>query len=131
MYDRYIVVEDTLKNVVEGGEVVGVQFDARLPYYRGLGLSMVEAVDVTLGGEPVPVEDVLVTLGGKIYRVSEMEHEAEAVWNFGEVGTVTVRKPGGLPEGEHSVGVLFRLRVSYLPMLLTGQDSKTLPLVGT
>lgn len=131
MFDRYIVVEDTLKNVVEGGKVVGVEFGARLPYYRGLGLSMIEAVDVTVDGEPVPVEDVSVTLDGKTYPVRDMEHEPEAVWNFGEVGTVTVRRPGGLPEGEHSVGVLFRLRISYLPMMLTGQDSKTLPLVGT
>jgi len=121
MFDRYIVVEDTLKNVSEG-----VQFGARLPYYRGLGLSMVEAVDVTLDGESVPPADVSVTLGDHTYPVSEMEREPDAVWNFGEVGTVTVRRPGGLPAGEHQVGVTFRLRVSYLPMMLVGQDRKTL-----
>ncbi|MFC4455411.1 C-glycoside deglycosidase beta subunit domain-containing protein [Deinococcus sonorensis] len=125
MFDRYIVVEDTLKNVPDG-----VQFGARLPYYRGLGLSMIEAVDVTLDGQSVPPEDVSVTLSGQTYRVPDMEHEPDAVWNFGEVGTVTVRRPAGLPPGEHEVSVRFRLRVSYLPMLLTGQDRKVLR-VGT
>ncbi len=121
MFDRYIVVEETLKNVPEG-----VQFGARLPYYRGLGLSMIEAIDVMLDGEAVPPADVSVTLGDQTYTVTGMEQEPDAVWNFGEVGTVTVNKAGGLPPGEHQVQVRFRLRVSYLPMMLVGQDTKTL-----
>ena len=60
MFDKYIVVEDTLKRVPGG-----LQFGVRLPYYRGLGLSMVETMDVTVDGERVPEE-------GEVWRADGM-----------------------------------------------------------
>ena len=45
MFDRYILVEDSLRNT-DGGFAV----DIRMPYYRGLGLSMVEDVTLTVDG---------------------------------------------------------------------------------
>ena len=124
MFDRYIVVEDTLKDAAEGTQV-GV----RLPYYRGLGLSMIEAVDVSVDGVSADPADVSVTLGERTYPLSAMDEEYDAVWNFGEVGTVTVAGLHLAP-GPHDVHVRLRLRVSYLPMKLVGEDTKTLELVA-
>ncbi|GHF45237.1 hypothetical protein HNQ07_002236 [Deinococcus metalli] len=124
MFDRYIVVEDTLKDVPQGTQV-GV----RLPYYRGLGLSMVEAVDVTVDGVSADPAAVSVTLGDHTYPLSTMDEEYDAVWNFGEIGTVTVAGLHLAP-GPHDVRVRLQLRVSYLPMKLVGQDSKTLELAA-
>ena len=53
MFDRYMILEDTVRNVRRDGEVVGFEFGARIAYYRGLGLSMVEGLNVTVDGETV------------------------------------------------------------------------------
>jgi hypothetical protein len=52
MFDKYIVCEEGFRARDDGrpGGVVEV----RMPYYRGLGLSMVEAVDLVVDGTPVP-----------------------------------------------------------------------------
>ena len=47
MFDQHMICEDMLANITDNGEVVGYTFGARLPYYRGLGLSMIEDVAVT------------------------------------------------------------------------------------
>ena len=47
MFDKYIIVEDGFRNVVEGGEVRGFQVKARLPYYRGLATVLVMGMTPT------------------------------------------------------------------------------------
>lgn len=124
MFDKYIVVEDSLKRVPGG-----VQFGVRLPYYRGLGLSMVETMDVTVDGERVPEENLTVTLGDRTVPFEKRDDETDTIWNFGEIATVTARLPHELGPGEHQVGVNFGLRISYFPVPMVGQDAKTLKLV--
>ncbi len=128
MFDKYIVCEDLFRNVSDGGKVTGFQFNARLPYYRGLGISMVEDLKVTVDSEAFPREAIRVTLHGNTYTLDQMEKEYDDRWEFGEEGTVTVEKPGGLASGEHRVEVADFLRISYLPWILTGRDSKVLTL---
>jgi len=126
MFDKYIVCDDLFRNVSDGGMVTGFQFNTRLPYYRGLGISMVEDLKVTVDSMPYPREAIKVTLHGNTYTLDQMEKEYEDRWEFGEKGTVTVEKPGGLASGAHKVEVADFLRISYLPWILTGKDSKTL-----
>ncbi len=126
MFDKYIICEDLFSNVTEGGKVIGFQFNTRLPYYRGLGISMVEDLDVTVDSESFPREAIRVTLHGNTYTLDQMEKEYDDRWEFGEKGTVTVLKAGGLVPGEHKVEVKDGLRISYLPWQLVGKDSKVL-----
>ncbi len=128
MFDKYIICEDLFSNVTENGKVTGFQFNARLPYYRGLGISMVEDLAVTVDAETFPREAIRVTLHGNTYSLDQMENEFEDRWEFGEKGTLTVLKPGGLTPGKHEVAMVDRLRISYLPWLLVGKDSKVLDL---
>lgn len=53
MFDQHIICREGFDNVTRDGEIIGVRFLARLPYYRGLGLSMVEDIAVTLNGEAI------------------------------------------------------------------------------
>jgi hypothetical protein len=114
--------------VVEGSAVRGFQLQARLPYYRGLGLSMVENVALTVDGEAIPREAIRVTLHGNTYTLDQIEHELDDRWEFGEIGTVTVEQPGGLAPGEHTIELAPTMRISYLPFPLTGRDRKRLRL---
>jgi Domain of unknown function (DUF6379) len=125
MFDRYIIVEGSLRNV-DGG----FAFEIRMPYYRGLGLSMVEDVAVTVDGHRYPREAITFGVHGNAYTLEAMETEYEDRWEFGEPATVTVAQPGGLAPGEHVVGNEQRLRISYLPWPGGGSDEKTLVVRG-
>ncbi len=120
MFDKYMIVEDSLANTADG-----FTFKARLPYYRGLGLSMVEEIAVTVDGTAYPRDAVRLTLRGKTYSLDEMETVFDDRWSFGEEGTVTVLGTP-LSDGGHILDLNQRLRVSYLPFPLTGKDSKRL-----
>ena len=124
MFDRYMICEDTARNVTTDGRVSGFAFGARLPYYRGLGLSMVEDVAVTIDGEKAPRDRVRITVGGRTFTLDEMETEYEARWEFGDIVMVTVLKDGGLAAGEHKLELMEQLRVSYMPFPLQGKDAK-------
>ena len=124
MFDRYMICADTVRNLTRGGKVVGFEFGARIAYYRGLGLSMVEDLAVTLDGEKIPRECVRFTVGDKIFSLDQMETEYEARWEFGEIATVSVLKENGLSPGEHTLELTEQLRVSYMPFPIQGRDTK-------
>jgi hypothetical protein len=124
MFDKYMICEQTVRNVAPAGKIEGFQFGARMPYYRGLGLSMVEDVAVTIDGEKIPRAQVRLTVGGKTFTLDQLETEYQTVWEFGDVATVTVLKDGGLAPGEHQLELVEQLRVSYMPSPISGKDVK-------
>lgn len=126
MFDRYMICEETVRNVRKDARIVGFEFGARIAYYRGLGLSMVENLTVTLDGEKIPRDQLRFTVSGKTFTLDQMETEYETRWEFGDVATVTVLKEGGLPSGSHKLELLEELRIAYMPFPLTGRDSKTI-----
>lgn len=130
MFDKYIICEDGFQNVFDGEEITGFQFKARLPYYRGLGISMIEDLKIKVDSEEIPRGVIRVTLHGNTYTLNEMGTEFEDRWEFGEKGIVTIQIPGGLMPGEHKIEVVPYLRISYLPFILTGEDSKILSLTA-
>jgi hypothetical protein len=128
MFDKYMICEEGFQNTVENGKVVGFQFGARLPYYRGLGLSMVEDIGIIVDGEAIPREQILFSVRGRTWTLAEMETEIEERWEMGEVATLMVKRPGGLPSGEHKIELSEQLRISYLPFSPITRDAKVLRL---
>ena len=125
MFDKYMICEGTLRNVPLGQRPVAFEFGARLAYYRGLGLSMIEDLAVSVDGEKMPRDKVRLTVAKRTYTLDELETEYDAVWNFGEMATITVLRDGGLTTGEHRLELAEQLRVSYMPFPITGRDAKT------
>lgn len=130
MMDNKMIVEGSLENVEEDGTVKGAKFLGRLPYYRGLGLSMIEDIQVTIDGEQVPRADVRFHIRGKTYTLDEMETVYDDRWNFGEKATIIALKDRGLGAGDHKVEFSVRMRVSYLPFVPTTKDTKQLALAA-
>jgi len=130
MYDKYIIVGEEFKNVVEDGDVTGFQFGLRLPYYRGVVCSLVGKTELTVDGEPVDYDKLTVTIGGKTIPMPELEDEPVHKWEFGEIGIVTVDMPGGLTPGEHQLDVQQQMKISYVPGGFWGSDSKVLNLAA-
>lgn len=130
MYDKFMIVEDDFKNVESGGRVTGYQVGVRLPYYRGVVLSLVGEMQFTVDGEQVPADKMAVTVGGKKFPVAALEDEPVAKWEFGEVGIVEVDHPGGLASGDHTVELRQHMKISYVPGGFWGEDKKTLRIAG-
>lgn len=124
MMDNKMIVEDSL-TPVEGG----FSFLGRLPYYRGLGLSMIEDIEVSVDGTKLPREAIRFAVRGKTYTLDEMETVYDDRWNFGEKATI-IALNGGLPAGTHQIGFAVRMRVSYLPFVPTTRDTKQLALAA-
>ena len=125
MMDNKMIIEGSLESTD-----LGFAFYGRLPYYRGLGLSMVEDIQITVDGESVAREDVRFHVRGKTYTLDEMETVYDDRWNFGEKAKIIAMKPGGLPAGEHTIGFAVRTRISYLPFVPTTKDTKVLALAA-
>ncbi len=115
MFEKYMIVETDVQNTVENGEITGFKFGARLPYYRGLGLSMVEEIGLQVDGEAFLAESILFTVHGNTYTLAQMETEANDRWEMGEIAHISVKKAGGLSKGEHRLNLMLNLRISYLP----------------
>ncbi len=125
MMDNKMIVEDSLES-----DDMGFAFYGRLPYYRGLGLSMIEDIAIIADGDAVAREDVRFHVRGKTYTLDQMETVYDDRWNFGEKAKIIAMKPGGLAPGRHKIELAVRMRVSYLPFVPTTKDSKELALAA-
>lgn len=125
MFDNKIIIPDSLERL---DDTEGFALQARLPYYRGLGLSMIEDITVTVDGDNLPRENIRFSVRGNSWTLDEMETEYGDRWNFGEKARILVEKPGGLSNGDHEVKVGIRMRVSYLPFVPTTTDRKVMSL---
>jgi Domain of unknown function (DUF6379) len=130
MMDNKMIVEGSLENVDIDGVGGGFAFRGRLPYYRGLGLSMIEDIQISADGEAIAREDVRFAVRGKTYTLDQMETVYDDRWNFGEKATIIALKAGGLAPGQHKIEFAVRMRVSYLPFVPTTKDAKELALAA-
>ena len=126
MFDQYIVCEEGFR-AREDGRTGGV-VEVRMPYYRGLGLSMVEAVDLTLDGVPVPAARTTFTVHGNTYGFDQLPTVLDDRWEMGERAQLAFETDRPLAPGEHDVAVAVRLRISYMPVPGGGRDRKRLQL---
>src|SRR5436190_6896591 len=101
MFEKYMIVENDAENIIENGKVTGFKFGARLPYYRGIALSLVEEIAVKVDGEEIPKESIKFSAHENVYTQKEMETEIDDRWNMGEVAHIIVQKEGGLSKGGH------------------------------
>ncbi|BDZ44126.1 C-glycoside deglycosidase beta subunit domain-containing protein [Naasia aerilata] len=128
MFDRYIIVDGSLRNVGDGNPT-GYAIDTRIGYYRGLGLSMVD-FDLEVDGEAVPKESITFQVHGHDYPADSLGDVLDDRWGFNEAATLIVDHPGGLPAGEHEVHYRQWLRISYLPTPSQNDDRKVMSVAG-
>lgn len=124
MFDRYLICEGTLRNTGPADAPDGFAFEAKLGYYRGLGLSMIEELAVSIDGEELPRGVVRFDEGKGALSLDEMTTAYDRRWHFGEKAKIAVVYPGGFPAGEHQLSLRQKLRVSYLPFPSINIDQK-------
>lgn len=94
---------------------MGLQFDLRLKYYRGLFLSCVDEFRVAVDGVEVPAEDVWLCLNDKEFPASTLGQLVSEFWHITDRARVCVHHRGGWPAGEHRLELTMMLRSPYLP----------------
>jgi hypothetical protein len=128
MFDKYLINAQSVRNTGPAEAPDGFAFQAKLGYYRGLGLSMIEELAVTVDGQELPREAVRFDEGGGPLTLDEMETAYDRRWGFGTEATILVTLSGGLSKGEHELALRQKLRVSYLPFPSFNNDRKTVTL---
>jgi Domain of unknown function (DUF6379) len=128
VFDKYIVCEEGFR-ARDDGRTGGV-VEVRMPYYRGLTLSMVEAVDLVVDGRPVPAARTTFTVHGNTYTFDQLPRVTDDRWEMGERAELAFETDEPLGPGAHDVAVAVRLRISYMPVPGGGRDRKRLTLAA-
>lgn len=113
---KYVLCEDGFENRSRDGAAEGFNVRVRIPYYRGVPLSMVEDVLIRVDGADYTGDAIMFSVHGGTFKLSEMPTVVRHRWNYGEKATVQVFLPGGLAPGMHRVEAYVKLRISYLPI---------------
>jgi Domain of unknown function (DUF6379) len=127
-YDSYMICEDSLRNVSEGGEATGFALDLRIANYRGYLLSQIEDVRICIDGHWMDRDRLRFAINGKQYSLLEMETVTDNRWGILDRATLTCLLPGGLQPGSHEVTIEEHIRASYIPMTAIAFASKTMNL---
>jgi len=114
MLDKFMVLREDIRNVIEYGVGKGFEFDMRIPYYRGVSLSLVEDLNVLVDGASFGKDKLTFAVGGLSYTFDEMATMATLRWEFGEKATVFVPLKGGIPLGFHRIEIALTIRISYM-----------------
>lgn len=123
MQEPYVIMNTGFRNLHDGepaaarpsGLPSGYQIDIRVPYYRGIFLSSVHSLELSVDGQVIAPESMSIEVSGRTFSMAQM-YEADSVrWGFGDPAHLRVKRPGGLAPGIHEVKVSMVIRKSYLP----------------
>lgn len=115
MYEKQMICTRDFRNVTQDGRPVGFQVKIRINYYRGCYLSMIDELRIRVDGEEFPAERMTLAVGERTYTFDQLAQAKDSRWFFGDPATLTVRKPGGLVPGMHTVELGLFIRNSYIP----------------
>ena len=131
MFERYIFTEGSCRNIWQQDQKIGFELQTLISYYRGIPLSMVYSVEVTVDDVAVPKETIRVSLDGQTwFTLLEMETVTTYKWEYGEPLIIQVLMEGGLKAGEHRVGLALSVWPSYYPMPAGGEVTRTVYISG-
>ena len=126
MFDKYIIDPATVHNTGPVDAPTGFAFETRLGYYRGITLSLIEDLAVSIDGQVMPRDAIAFDDGKGALTLAQMETVYDRRWGFGTPAKVIVSLPGGFPKGDHRRGLQQRLRISYMPFPSFNNDEKTI-----
>lgn len=112
-HEDKVLRPNALRALVLGEATVGFTLDIGLNYYRGMPLSSVEKLEITIDGSPVARELMLFEYNEKLFMPDQLGLAFTEFWDIKHDLRVRVYN-GGLADGEHEVSVLLHLRNVYM-----------------
>ena len=113
MFEKWFVDYKNIKNVKENGKAIGFSVGIKPPYYRGVNLSIIKKIGITLDGHEFPTENLKFSVEAGTFTWKQMEDEVNARWEFGETAQVFVPLNGGISKGYHTIEVEVCILVVY------------------
>lgn len=114
---KYLVAPEDVRNVISAsGNRIGVEILMKIPYYRGVALSMIDELYVKIDNQMYPKETLTFTVDGFSYRWPAIETVTTFRWEYGEKAKIFVPIEGGLevtPVRHLEIGCA--IRMSYGP----------------
>lgn len=120
MFDNNVFIENTCVNVTENGQISGFELQTNITYYRGIPLSMVEYIHISVDGTPVDDDAIRISVDRTDwFTLREAETVTSYKWEYGE--PLYIRVPGsGLSAGTHRVKLTVATRTAYIPVPIEG-----------
>ncbi len=120
MFDNNVFLEGSFKRLDEG-----FLLTSNITYYRGIPLSMVNEVGISVDQDAVPRDKVRCSVDQiDWFTLDEMMTVTSYKWEFGEPLYIKV---GGyeMPDGEHEVELTISIRTAYIPFPIIGKKKRT------
>lgn len=129
MFDNNVFIEGSCKNVEEAGNVIGFELQTNITYYRGIPMSMIESVNVSVDDQEVAPETIRISLDkNDWFTLKEAETVTTYKWEYGE--PLYIRVLGdGLSKGTHRVELVLATRTAYIPVPICGVKERTVEIV--
>lgn len=112
-FENRVLREDGFYNILLNGKQVGFNLDLRINYYRGLPLSSVQKIEVTVDGEKIPEHLMLFELNGKKFNISQLPDLYAEYWGVKTPAHLRIFNYG-LKAGEHDVAVRIEYKSPYM-----------------
>lgn len=125
MFDSYVFTEGSARNITDNGTTVGFQVETLITYYRGVPLSMVHDLGLTIDGADVPRDELVISPNGEDwFTLDEAETVTTYRWEFGDPLYIRWQHRGGLTPGEHEVTLRLSIRTAYIPVPVGGERTR-------
>jgi hypothetical protein len=130
-FEERVLRPDGFYHLLLNGKKVGFNLDLRINYYRGMQLSTVETLKVTVDGMEIPSGLMMAQLNGKCFGTDELKQMYQEYWGIKDPMHLRIFN-GGLPDGEHEVSVKLIFKSPYMKFtegvygLVDGSCSKRL-----
>lgn len=110
---KQVLVKDSLENRLVKGVATGYSLQLANLSYRGVWLSTIEGIELTVDGEVVPHDHILVELNGNKYSICDLVNQTETFWGAKDACRIIVYRVGGLAKGPHKVKIVVLKRSDF------------------
>jgi hypothetical protein len=112
-YNKILISDDNLTNVIVGDVTIGYEFKIKYPSYRGVFLSCIEQLEFFVDDQPIDKQNIFFYLNGKQFLIDELPELFKEYWFVSNKATIRVLDKHGITTGSHKVRVFMKHRVPY------------------
>ena len=103
----------TLENKRFGNSCTGYTFQIDNLSYRGIWVSTIEDIELTVDGEKVSKNDMLFCIHGMKIPIDDLAGHSEVFWGATDAGILNINKVGGLKAGDHKFEIVIKKRADF------------------